>query len=266
LTTVVASLTFAASAGAANDVYRVLPRQAGRVKIEKKSEASEAVSGRINERSYIDETSKRPLPEQVDLIRTKRQMLSPAPEESVRKMLRKGDILLGSHDHNITGGHFSHAALVSNAEQGEILEDTVIPPSLTEPGARRNVWKDWIATFSYVALVRINKTDVTEGEFDAVVQWARDRLGRPFRYPATSIHKENDSAMYCSQYVWLAFKRAMAIDLDDDGGWLVTPDDLYDTTNVQPVAALAGGTADAKSEKSEAVLPRPVSRRGRSPD
>lgn len=158
-----------------------------------------------------------------------------------------GDILFASHPgfNYDTGGEFNHAAMVitpnwggGNVLSGEALlaEETAYNLGTDKPGARLVFWSDFIdpsRNYNKVALGRV--VGMNEQQMNDVVAWAVSRLGRPYRWPTDYAAKDNDSRMYCSQYVWIDYKGNMSIDLDGDGGYIVFPDDIYYNQYVQHI-------------------------------
>ena len=150
--------------------------------------------------------------------------------ERTRKLLRNGDIVLGSHVVNyMTWGRFNHAAIVVDAERGIVAESTAKLPT-DKPGVRRVDWSSFAAGYVHVGVVRVR--GVSADQISRVARWIGDRYGKPYRWPIIQgLDKTDQSRFYCSQLVWLAYRDVLNIDLDEDQGVLVFPDDLYNAKN-----------------------------------
>ena len=161
-----------------------------------------------------------------------------------------GDILFASHPvvNYDTFGEFNHAAMVITANWGQgnvpsgealLAEETAYDLGTDQPGARLVFWSDFIdpsRNYNKIALGRV--VGMNEQQMNNVVAWAISRLGRPYRWPTDAGAMDDDNRMYCSQYVWIDYKRNMSIDLDSDGGLFVifvTPDDIYDDQHVKHI-------------------------------
>jgi uncharacterized protein YycO len=149
--------------------------------------------------------------------------------DEIRKLLRDGDILLGSHVVNyMTWGRFNHVAMVFDAERGGIVEARVAGLSTDRPGVAIGNWQHWAEGYSRIGVVRVK--GMTREQFEPIKQWLARRNGRPYRWPIMQgLDKTDQSRFYCSQLVWLAFREGLDIDLDVDKGMLVFPDDIYNS-------------------------------------
>jgi uncharacterized protein YycO len=147
------------------------------------------------------------------------------PDE-LRKLLRDGDIVFGSHVFNyITWGRFNHVAIVLDAARGVIAESTARVPS-DMPGVRVIDWDKFVSGYARVGIVRIKPAKAEQ--LPRVVSWINERRGKPYRWPLIQgLEKSDQSRFYCSQLVWIAFKEVLNLDLDVDKGVLVFPDDIY---------------------------------------
>lgn len=145
---------------------------------------------------------------------------------------RVGDIVFASRWVNyMSWGTWQHTGIVADP-----VGQTVIHADGSlfsrKPGVEAIAWSRFVGlggsvdAFNEFALVRVR--DVTPDQAARVVDWVRAHIGTPYRMPfIDGTDKNNDHRMYCSQLVWVAYKRVLNIDLDGDGGWLVTPDDIY---------------------------------------
>lgn len=147
------------------------------------------------------------------------------PDE-LKKLLRDGDIVFGSHVINyLTWGRFNHVAIVLDAARGVIAESTAeLPTDL--PGVRLIDWDKFVSNYARVGVVRIKPAKAEQ--LPRVISWISERKGKPYRWPLIQgLEKLDQSRFYCSQLVWVAFKEVMNLDLDVDKGVLVFPDDIY---------------------------------------
>lgn len=141
-------------------------------------------------------------------------------------LLQNGDIIFGSHVVNyVTWGRYNHAAIVTDAAQGMVMESTADPPS-DKPGVRSIDWKTFASSYVHVGVVRVK--GLTSEQVSRVIRWVEQRKGKPYRWPIIGgLNRTDDSRVYCSQLVWLAYLQVLNIDLDYDQGVLIFPDDIY---------------------------------------
>jgi uncharacterized protein YycO len=142
------------------------------------------------------------------------------------KLLRNGDLVFGSHLFNwMTWGRYIHVAIVSDAARGKLLEATA-DGATDRPGVREIDWTNYSSIYGHVGVVRVKRA--SDEQIARVIRWIEDRKGRPYRWPILmGLDNDDESRFYCSQLIWLAYKKVMNIDLDSDKGALVFPDDLY---------------------------------------
>lgn len=80
-----------------------------------------------------------------------------------------------------------------------------------------------------VTTAKNGSTRRTHGDRLGAVEWAENRLGSNYAY--TVNNKSCGVNDYnCSQLVWCAYSKAIGIDLDSDGTWLVTPMDIKNSS------------------------------------
>ena len=153
---------------------------------------------------------------------------NPQNTDEIRKLLRDGDIVFGSHVINyMTWGRFNHVAIVVDAKNGTLAESTAELPT-DAPGVRSVEWNKFAAGYAHIGVVRIKGSSANE--LPRVIRWISERKGRPYRWPIIQgLDKSDQSRFYCSQLVWLAFKEVLNLDLDSDKGVLVFPDDIYNS-------------------------------------
>lgn len=153
---------------------------------------------------------------------------NPQNTDEIRKLLRDGDIVFGSHVINyMTWGRFNHIAMVVDAKNGTLAESTAELPT-DAPGVRSVEWNKFASGYAHIGVVRIKGSSANE--LPRVIRWISERKGRPYRWPIIQgLDKSDQSRFYCSQLVWLAFKEVLNLDLDSDKGVLVFPDDIYNS-------------------------------------
>jgi uncharacterized protein YycO len=145
---------------------------------------------------------------------------------ATRKLLRNGDLVLGSHVINyMTWGRYNHVAIVTDAMRGVLAESTATVPT-DRPGVRLIEWKSFAEGFSHIGVVRLRSASADQ--LSRVISWLEARKGKPYRWPIIQgLDKTDQSRFYCSQLAWLAYKEVLNVDLDSDKGVLVFPDDIY---------------------------------------
>jgi uncharacterized protein YycO len=154
--------------------------------------------------------------------------------QSNGRLLQNGDLVFGSHVINfMTWGRYNHVAIVTDATQGLLVEATAEVPS-DKPGVRSIDWKSFASTYVHVGIVRVK--GVQPNQLARVIRWVEDRKGKPYRWPIImGLDTSDESRFYCSQLVWLAYKNVLNIDLDNDQGVLIFPDDLYESSDVEKI-------------------------------
>lgn len=134
--------------------------------------------------------------------------------------LQDGDILLTRSMHSF-GWRHGHAALVTDAAAGRTLE--AISLGVDSAYQSVNGWRDW-PTF----LLLRPKAEYREKAAEAVA-FANERLaGIPYNLVAgifTAKFQEAPGGTQCAHLVWEAYQAA-GLDLDSDGGKIVTVKDL----------------------------------------
>ena len=136
--------------------------------------------------------------------------------------LREGDIIVSLSTHTL-GWRHGHAGLVLDPEAGITLESVVLGSDSAQMDAQH--WR------SYSTLLVLRPKNVTDDQRHAVVEFAREHLdGIPYSLlsgifgpkfqPVDSAH--NAQCAYLPWYAWMS----QGVDLDGDGGTVVTPMDL----------------------------------------
>lgn len=143
--------------------------------------------------------------------------------------LRDGDILLTRSMHSF-GWRHGHAALVTSAAAGQTLE--AISLGVDSAYQSTNGWRDW-PTFM---LLR-PKPEYREKAAEAVA-FANDHLaGIPYNLVAgifTSKFQEVPGGTQCAHLIWEAYQ-STGLDLDSDGGKIVTVKDLANSAYLDVV-------------------------------
>ena len=145
--------------------------------------------------------------------------------------LHDGDILITCCSHTF-GWRNGHAALVTDADAGLVLE----AGALGKP-AREKSLEGWLTYPSFIVL-RVRK--ITDEQAEAVVRYAKECLtGIPYDLTVGILKPKfyagkKVAGTYCSHLVWQAYMQS-DIDLEGDGGVLVTPADLADSPLLETV-------------------------------
>jgi len=134
--------------------------------------------------------------------------------------LKDGDILVTFNTHTFSWRH-GHLAIVTDAENGIILEHMAI--GQTSCLSRASKWGD------YPAFAVLRYPD--EKKAEEAAEYAREHLlDISYNILAGVITKDKShmkkiDSSHCSHIVWQAYK-AVGVDIDRDGGFLVTPKDV----------------------------------------
>lgn len=136
--------------------------------------------------------------------------------------LKEGDIIVSFSTHTL-GWRHGHAGLVLDPEAGITLESVVLGSDSAQMNAQH--WR------TYSTLIVLRPKDVTDEQRHEVVEFAKTHLdGIPYSLlsgifgakfqPVEGSH--NAQCAYLPWYAWMS----QGIDLDGDGGRIVTPMDL----------------------------------------
>ena len=164
------------------------------------------------------------------IVQSERLVNVETPERSFLPAAQTGDILISFSGH-VFGWRNGHAAIVVDAEEGVTLEAITL-------GSDSRVCdiKKW-AEYPCFALLRLK--GATMEERAAIAVYAAENLVgvsyRLFSFSGDSkiadfLSLTNNSEVagtHCSHLVWSAYAH-FGFDLDADGGWIVTPRDIYD--------------------------------------
>lgn len=167
----------------------------------------------------------------------KQRMQAAQTVASAIPVLENGDILITFNSHFL-GWRNGHAALVVDAEKGLTLEAI----SLGKDSAILSVrsWTQWPS----FAVLRL--TELSEKERAIIADYAERNLKQiPYQLtagmwrndqPASDLPEEGDAlgGTQCAHLIWYAYHH-FGYDLDSDGGVLVTPRDIYDSSLLEIV-------------------------------
>ncbi len=142
--------------------------------------------------------------------------------------LREGDIILSSSI-RVSWWRYGHAAVVVDAEN-YLIAQTI------GPWAKSGV--DNITTFSSLAdfiVLRPKADDETKSR--VVSYMVSDMMDIPYRFTAGLFFNKNPERLkssQCAHFVWYAYNK-FGVDLDSDGGWLVKPQDIANSDELELV-------------------------------
>ncbi len=158
--------------------------------------------------------------------------------DSAIPAVENGDILITFNSHFL-GWRNGHAALVVDAEKGLTLEAISLGRDSAILSLRN--WTEW------PSFVVLRLTELSERERAIVADYAQRNLKQiPYRLTAgmweesgrdleqTMQEEETLGGTQCAHLIWYAYKH-FGYDLDSDGGILVTPRDLYDSSLLEVV-------------------------------
>lgn len=155
-------------------------------------------------------------------------------------VVHNGDILISFSGH-FFGWRSGHAAIVINAEEGQTLEAVAV--GCDSKICSLEHWEE----YPCFALLRLK--NATAEEREGIAAYAKDNLeGIPYeifsfcelqtgekeveiRNSAATPEAEggvSQAGTQCAHLVWLAYAH-FGFDLDSDGGYIVTPHDIYDS-------------------------------------
>lgn len=138
---------------------------------------------------------------------------------AIMPVLENGDILITFNTHFL-GWRNGHAAIVVDAEKGLTLEAL----TLGRDSAVLSL-KSWAARPSFAVLRLAEASKEQRAEIAAYAEEALVQL--PYHLTA-GIGGGEISGTQCAHLVWCAYQK-FGYDLDSDGGWIVTPKDLYES-------------------------------------
>ncbi len=151
--------------------------------------------------------------------------------------LRDGDILITKSTKTLIYRH-GHGALVLDAEQGQTVEALMI-------GSPSEILK--VDSWQYYpTLMILRPKNVALESIQQMVFYAEEKLYQVPYWLTTGLlqkdksHFERVDGTQCAHLVWQAFKQ-MGIDIDADGGWLVTPHDIAISQELEVVFSFGFG-------------------------
>ncbi len=151
--------------------------------------------------------------------------------------LRDGDILITKSTKTLLYRH-GHGALVLDAEKGLTIEALMI-------GSPSEILKVDLWRY-YPTLMVLRAKNVNLENIQKTVDYAKEELYHvPYRLTTGLIKKDKSDfetvdGTHCAHLVWQAFKQA-GVDIDADGGWLVTPHDIAESHELEIVFSFGFG-------------------------
>lgn len=142
--------------------------------------------------------------------------------------LRDGDILITKATHSL-GWRHGHAAIVTNAAEGETMEALLLGnPAILDTTSK------WETYTSFIQLRLKNHEEIDAGE---IAEFAKKKVlgvnyglltGIPVKAP------DDIKKTQCAHLVWYPYEH-FGYDLDSDGSWLVTPNDMANSSLLEVV-------------------------------
>lgn len=135
---------------------------------------------------------------------------------------KNGYVLLTKATHSL-GWRHGHAAIVTDAENGETLEAIILGSNSQLQNI--NKWR------VYPSFIMLKLKDTSQDTLNAVAAFAKNNLTDvPYGLTVGLTSRknpapENISSTQCSHLVWYPFMQ-FGYDVDSDGSWLVTPKDI----------------------------------------
>lgn len=143
--------------------------------------------------------------------------------------LEDGDVLITKATHSL-GWRHGHAALVVDAENRITLEAAVWGENTAYQDVRK--WE------SYPTLIQLRYRGSTEVKEEAVKYAKQQMSAIPYGLLTGMVQKtrirHKVSKTQCAHLVWYPYL-TQGLDLDSDGGWLVTPNDLTNSDQFEIV-------------------------------
>lgn len=158
--------------------------------------------------------------------------MTPYSYKDAMGIIENGDILI-TFDSHFLNWRNGHAGIVVDATDGIVLEAKTL--GVNSSFSNINRWR----TYNSFAILRL--TALSAEERSEVAAFSSERLiDVPYSLLPHFIELplEDDgsvSGTHCSHLIWLSFMQ-YGYDLDSDGGFIVTPRDLYDSEHLHKVA------------------------------
>ncbi|GIM44687.1 hypothetical protein DNHGIG_02360 [Collibacillus ludicampi] len=139
--------------------------------------------------------------------------------------LVNGDIILGASPTNgskssVPYGYFRHAAMYDSGN-GNFIS------AMPGIGVYRETTSFWSNGYNVVRNMYVTNASYTQRQ--SVVQNAAAHIGEPYNFGSS---KTDISSWYCSKLPWFEYNKWASIDIDANGGYWVTPDDIYNDSDV----------------------------------
>ncbi len=152
--------------------------------------------------------------------------------------LKIGDILINKSSHS-TGWRHGHSAIVIDAENQKTMEAILLGYNSTIQSMEK--WRSY-PTFILLRLredaISIKGMTDGEGAYNAAMIAKKYEEDIPYGLLAGFINKavkpDQLQETQCAHLVWYAYFNA-GYDIDSDGGWLVTPNDISNSTLLEVV-------------------------------
>ncbi|MDO4482233.1 MAG: hypothetical protein Q4C14_05835 [Bacillota bacterium] len=144
--------------------------------------------------------------------------------------VRPGDVFLTASTHTLFWRH-GHAAIVTDTEPLRTLEAEVL-------GTRSRIVEEPVWE-RYTTFVQLRLKDEYGGEAAAraAAEYGKEKLtGCPYGF-FCSKNTEKPSNIHCAFLVWTAYRNA-GVDIDADGGIIVTPRDIMSSACFDTVMSL----------------------------
>ena len=147
-------------------------------------------------------------------------------------MLRDGDVLLSYSTHSL-GWRHGHAGIVVDAENGKVLEAAI----WGENSELRNA-RHWLTYPTFIHL-RLKEEYQTPGYETLLTEYSMENLHDiPYGLVSSLWMKMQNEVenTQCAYEVWQAYQQ-LGLDIDSDGTFLVTPQDIAGSEYFQVVQA-----------------------------
>lgn len=140
-------------------------------------------------------------------------------------LLDNGDLALGASPYggsssSVPYGYFRHSGMYVNAA-GQFIS------AMPNVGVEYESVYWWETSYGDVSLNWVPSS--TSSQRYNVVTNATYHLGEPYYWTSS---KTDTTSWYCSKLSWFEYNKWANIDIDNDGGYWVTPDDEYYSDNV----------------------------------
>jgi len=150
--------------------------------------------------------------------------------------LEVGDILfVDIYEGWCHGGFWDHLVLYVGQQDygGEVVVEATFNGGICITALSQFYQRDEPAKIS---VRRLKDRPGREEIIQKAIEYSLDQIGKPFDFTATATlpAKINEKNLHCTELIWRAYKSA-GIDLDGNGGLFIYPDDIYFSSNLEPV-------------------------------